>query len=820
MEPAAATPEKPVKGQLKTAADLSNRFDQLRRSRMLLERQWRLNLAFYKGKQYSFFAPKSDRLESLATEEGEKPRHRVRIVSNQIIGGSHALLAQLTKTKPQMYATPGSGSDHDVKASQMAERLLEFWWSDFKLDSTLDEALLWSIVAGQGYWKIDWDAQAGKPMRFMLDPQGQPIIDDSLKDAFRSELEAQGIEPQEKVVYLGDIKVEAMSPFDVYLDPAAKIFEDCKYAICVHYMDPAEIKARWKVEVKADAVPTTPDTTLPYSNAENASAPTVRKVFIGYWIPSPSTPNGRVVAWIDGSDKQILEDKAWSYPTNELPLVKFPGLRVPGGVYDDAPITHAIPLQKELNKTISQIVEYKNLTINPVMTAPIGSLRTRRTNEPGQVLEYAPIGQHKPEFEQLPSLPPYVFEHLKDISGRLREAFFSVDVLEGKVPPNVEAGISIDLLQEMASDRLAPIIKLLELGLARAGQQMLSLAQVYYIEPRLLKIRGSGGSTQVKKFTQADIAGGVVVYVEAGSGLPRTRAGRQARVERLVEMNIIPLDKAHKYLDLADLKGLTAQYEADEDMAYREIEKIITGQTLNQVAAQDAVQALQQGQNPETGQPLTPQDNPEQIIHRAGLQPLLGEDWDVHLDVLGFYMKGVEYESLPIEVQRDMQTHWSATLTAKLSVRPLPQPETPKVNLQIKTTAGPTAFSKIMERAGVDITPEDATEPPLETWVSDSIDDPDADAAGPGQEAAHLSKAAAGLIDAKTKIADSQAQNALNNMAHAQDTQHKEASHQQKLRHAEQAHQHALRQKSADASTAEKRAKQSSFKPKPKAKGK
>ncbi|HEX5912702.1 MAG TPA: hypothetical protein VFY54_06195, partial [Rubrobacter sp.] len=328
-------------------------------------------------------------------------------------------------------------------------------------------------------------------------------------------------------MYLGDVKVEAISPFDVLLDPTAKNFEEAKYAICIHHLDPDEVKSRWGVTVDADAVPAEPFAALPFSNSEGADEPTVKRVYIGYFQPSAAMPNGRYVVWTE-KPNQILQDGPWPYPTNDLPIVKFPGLRNPGSIYDEAVITHAIPLQKELNKTISQIVEYKNLTIRPRVWAPVGSLRQRLTSEPGNVYEYQPIAGLKPEVEDLPSLPPYVFEHLENISARLNDVFALTEVGEGKLPPNLEAGVAIDLLQEMSTDRMAPTIKLIESALGRAGQLMLSLAQKYYIEPRLLKIRGSGGSVQVKRFSQADIDGGVSVNVESGSGLPRTRAGRQA----------------------------------------------------------------------------------------------------------------------------------------------------------------------------------------------------------------------------------------------------------------------------------------------------
>lgn len=709
--------------QLRTVDDLVKKMDSLKRGRQLIENQWKLNLAFYKGRQYSYFNRASRRIESLPVEDGEKPRYRVRLVSNQIVTGAQSLLAKYIKTKPIMTATPGSGSQNDLKAAQMAERLLEHWWTDLALDDKLEEALLWSIIAGQGYWKVNWNPQAGKSMKFALDPQGKPILDDATRDLFSANLARAGVELKEQVVYMGDIEIEAFSPFNVYLDPTANTLDEAKYAICVHYLDPDEIKSRWKVEVQPDAVNTSPDSTLPFQNAADAADPSVKAVYIGYFKPQPAQPKGRYVVWID-HPKKILEDGPWPYPTHDLPLVKFPGIRIPGSIYDSSVIEHAIPLQKELNRTISQIIEYKNLTIKPRYWAPAGAIITRMTSEPGLLMEYNPVGDHKPEVEKLPSMPPYVFDHLTGIRNGLREVFGIVDVTEGNVPPNVEAGIAIDLLQEMATDRLAPTIKLIEMAIARAGQLMLNLAQQYYSEPRLLKIKGSGGSTQVKRFTKSDIQGGISIHVESGSGLPRTRAGRQARIMSLIEKGVIPADKAYKYLDMGDLKALAAQFEADEDQALREHEKIITGEIINEDEYHQVLSQLENGSltDPNTGQPISDPAQAEQMLQNAGLKPLVFENYQTHLDAHALFMKSVEFEGLPPQVKQAFISHFEQTMQALMSIPKPVEFQAVRPTLQIKTTAGPTAIADILNKAGVtEITPETMTEPPLDTWVTDDL---------------------------------------------------------------------------------------------------
>jgi hypothetical protein len=727
---------------LKTAADLTQKLDELKKSRVKHEKDWKLNLAFYRNNQWCYVA-KSGRLETLPVEDGEKPRYRVRLTANQITPGVQSLLAKLTKTRPVLNATPQSSSMGDVKAAQMSELLLEDWWVSLGLEDKLEEALLWALIAGQGYWKISWDQHASKPMKFTMNPQGQVITDDNLVTQYKHQLTQVGLPEDyaDKTIFMGDVRVDVLSPFQVWIDPAAKTFSEAKWAICEHSLSRDEIKNRFGRDIEPDSVPTDPDKSLPYNQSdENGSmTPTVKKVYFGYFLPQAALPKGRYVVWVEdggggegqpegAGDQNILYDEPWNTPSNELPLVKFGGVRVPGSTYDDAVVTMARPLQKELNRTVSQIVEYKNLTIKPRVWAPIGSLKTRLTSEPGAVYEFQPIAGLRPEIEQLPAMPPYVFNHLEDITRRLKEVFGLNEVSEGTVPPNVEAGVAIDLLQEMSTDRIAPQIKMLEVSLARAAKLLLILAQKYYIEERQMKIAGGGGSTRVKKFRGADIAGGIDVTAESGSGLPRTRAGRQARIESFIDRGILSPQKAWKYVDLADMKSVAASFMANEDQALREHDKILEGEPLNRAAMNQAIQAVMQGVNPDTGEQLS--GDPAEmkgIIERAAFMPGPADDHPTHLEQHQQFLVSVEFEALDPETQRLFYLHYQLTVEAAKEGAPIPEGQAPRVSLSMHGTLGPTVASKIMNQAGVQTQPEEFMEQPLETLVMDSVDAPDQD---------------------------------------------------------------------------------------------
>jgi len=742
-----------------SADALVKRVDELQSEREIMERQWKLNLSFYKGKQYVFYNRKSRRMESLPTDDGDKPRYRVRLVANQIAPNSNGLLARLTKTKPTFFATPAQADYEAIKATEVAESLLDYWWDTFSLGSKREEAMLWAIICGNGFWKISWDDKVGSSVKLMLNPDGEPIVNPIIEHLFKERLGKMGLDAREfeKEVFEGEIKVDVMAPFDVLLDDSAQVFEDCKYAFCVHPMSSDEIYSRYNVRLKPNAINRYPDETLPgmFGTTSGKTKQNVRTVFVGYFLSGPEFPEGRYVAFTK-SPNIVLYDGPWPYPFKKLPLVKFPGMRIPGQLYDTSVVEQAIPLQKELNRTLSQMIEYKNLTLKPQMLAPVGSLRQRMTDEPGAIFEYNPVAGKVPEAIPIQSLPSYVFQHLQDLGQRLRDTFGLNEISDGAVPPNVEAGIAIDLLQEAATDRLAPQILMMEKGLERAGNMMLELAQRYYNEPRLIMLAGAGSKAKVSRFESADIIAGVQVKVETGSGLPRTRAGKQARVMQMLQMGIISPTKAYKYLDMADFKTLQAQFEADEEQAMRENDRLIVGEPINKPAAMKAQQELMmQIDNPQvdpnTGRPSAVTPEALMQVMDAGLAPLPFENHASHLETHALYMKSPEFEDLPLEIQERFQKHYQFTMTAMQESANI-QGQPAKVSLQLRGAVGPTTGSKILTQSGLKgVTPQELLEPPLDTVVIDNKDKPNAESAG-GEDIASLQQDLANRLAEKSAV--------------------------------------------------------------------
>jgi hypothetical protein len=399
------------------------------------ENDWRMNLAFFEGDQYLRYNRMANRIDKLGIEDGEKPRYRARMVSNQILGVVNTYLSKMTKSDPVMEASPASSENHDIKAARLGEVLFQYLWDELELDAKRDEAILYSLIMGQGFLKVFWDDTYGYPVEYLIHPQtGKAVVSDDEEDILRAWSEANGVELQVERFFQGEVGVEVMSPFEVYLI-GGHTPKTAYAAITVKGYSKSFVKDTWGNKAEGIEADGQYENTLNPGEAEEKNRDLV--LIKEYWQkPGGERGEGKYIAW---AGDVVLESKDFPYEDGELPFVKLGGIKSPGRKWDMSIVTHLRPLQKELNRSLSQIVEHKNLTVHPKWLSPSGSIEGKITSEPGQVLQYRVFGHGlKPEPIPAPGMPNYVFTHIENLLQRINDVTGQHEVTHGKVPTGVE----------------------------------------------------------------------------------------------------------------------------------------------------------------------------------------------------------------------------------------------------------------------------------------------------------------------------------------------------------------------------------------------
>jgi hypothetical protein len=524
--------------------DLDELLKSSRRVRRSLEPQWMLNLAYYLGEQWVSF-------DGFKLYEPELEDWRAKLVDNRIQPVIRTEIAKMTKTRPVWVGVPRSADDEDLNAARLAERVLEWEWKNLDMLRKLRAALLWSRVTGSGFWKVCWDPELGDSTDVLIRQDGslvkdsydRPMKSDQLETLPADYVEQNGVTSRK--VAMGDIRLELRTPFEMFPDPLAGedgiesaewIGEEAVYSR-EHVYARFPLARELNIEPDSNAGGGIVESRMPGRVLGINDADTRKHGILlrEYWCkPNSEHPNGKHVVWTKGGE--ILHDGDNPYPW--LPYVMFRGIPMPGRFWPTCTTEQLISPQTELNKVESQIAENAERFGNPSRARPSTYEGDEWLGLPGEEVEYVPTGgpDSLPQFIQPPELPAYVQNRISQIEGSIREIAAQHEVSNGTVPAGVTAASAINLLQEQDDTRLGPDIADMEEAIAGAGRRIIYLVANHWNDQRMIRVGGDDGPWQFQAWRRGLLKGDQGVEVQAGSGMPQSKAAKQAAIGEVLRM--------------------------------------------------------------------------------------------------------------------------------------------------------------------------------------------------------------------------------------------------------------------------------------------
>lgn len=520
-----------------TIAYCNSLFESCRQERQRFERQWFMNMAFFFGRHYVQWLGGTPDLQSFARlHEPKAPPWRVRLVINKMRLIIRKELAKVTKETPRGYVIPSSTDDEDLAAARAGDALYEFFWRDLGLSTIERRAIFWTLLCGTAFMK-DW-----------FDPD---------------KTDNSGVK--------GSVVVEPVTPFHVYVPDLHEVeIENQPYVIHALVKDIEWVNSSFKNQVQGESGgnETLESTFLTALGVNNNPKTSQRVAVKELWIkPNNRYKDGALITW---AGTQLLNFReGWPYKHNQFPFTKFDHIPT-GRFYADSSIIDLIPLQKELNRSRSQMVEAKNRMAKPQLVAPRGSIDPGKiTSEPGLIITYTP-GYQPPTPIPLTPMPGYVTDEIQRIENDIADVSSQHEVSSGSVPPGVGAATAIAYLQEADDSVLAPTIASLEEGIEKVGRHLLSHVNQFWQAERTIQVVGKNAKFDAFKFSQATLAGNNDFRVESGSATPRSRAAKQAFLMELADKGVITPEQLLKYLEMGDAASLYEESQIDTRQAQRE----------------------------------------------------------------------------------------------------------------------------------------------------------------------------------------------------------------------------------------------------------
>jgi hypothetical protein len=641
-----------------------DQFRAIRNARVITERQWYMNLAFYFGKQHvAMLKPQSLGIGSglsMRLHVPPAPYYRMRPVINRIRPTIRTELAQLTANRPNAQIVPASSEDRDMYAAMAGEQIWYNQYTDKKLKHLIRRAMWWTLICGTGFIKTYWDPMSGD-MVPRINEMGIPDFDENMQPV---------MEPE------GDIQYIVETPFHVLVpDLREEELESQPFLIHAQTKSPEQVMMKYPKALDGSDI----------RSGDSAAADILEDSFLNLigtqaldkqksilcmevWVKPgehPMFPEGAFYTIV--GNKIVQGQMGWPYSHNKFPFAKFD--HIPAGkFYSSSLVEDLIPLQKEYNRTRGQIIEAKNRMAKPQLLAPRGSVDASKiTTEPGQVILYTP-GVDPPQPLPLQNLPSYVIQELERILMDWSDISGQHEVTHGQVPPGVTAATAISYLQERDESKLSPTFDSLEEGVEKIAQMALSYVRDYWTTERTVKVTGPDGSFDAMAFKGSDLRNNVDIRVEGGSALPVSKAAKQAFIMDLMNMGFLEPQKGLEVMDMGGINKIYEQIQIDQRQAQRENLKMskVSEEMLEQYNQQN-MQMIQDTTeiDEETGEPAFDEETGEAVGWTAfgGQEPPLivpVNTWDnhkKHIEVHNNFRKSQTFENLPEHVKMLFEAH-------------------------------------------------------------------------------------------------------------------------------------------------------------------
>jgi hypothetical protein len=352
-----------------------------------------------------------------------------------------------------------------------------------------------------------------------------------------------------------------------------------------------------------------------------------------YERPSQQHPKGRriVVAnskvlYIGSTDSEGTELGDW-HPYSEMRWET-----VPGRFWGKSPLDPATEINKRINSIDSAIILVRKTMAVPQKLVPKGSgiKQGDWTGRPGQIIEYR--SGETPTTVPSAGVDPQVFEERKQMVQAIKDITGAVDILKGDRPPGVTAASAMELLFEVATGKLRPVLDRWKKFVESSQKKQLQLVARKYKEPRDEFIKMMAAKNKdvppelINSFIGTDLYDNCNVTIEAGSNVPKLQSARKAQLLEAAQTGALQLElpeNRSKFLDSLGILGFAEDVDPDKKRAEWE------NDLLNNITR-------------------TP-DKPAIVLDVDNHQ--------IHIDVHQRRMKEPSFMSMPFEAQQAYMQH-------------------------------------------------------------------------------------------------------------------------------------------------------------------
>lgn len=547
------------------------------------------HLLFFDGRQHIDWSGVTQSWRDAPLAPGE-----IRTSANYIRPILRSRLSRVLSADFVWRAIPRSNADEDRDRATVAEQFLRSRWDRLAMDNRLRMALGLAFCSGVAYLKQFWNHDTGpmtpavvllphpatgEPTEYpvsrdgtpLMDPQGAPLrdhpdaftyrpgdTDSAVRSIFnvRMNPDAHGLEPAEGFRWLIDADVVPLSLVRArYGSRAAAVSRD---------RGGAESQRMWQRLVRSVADAFGPSTASD-SYAGSSDLPDRDTTLLAeYWeAPSEELPEGRLIVT---AGWQLLHDGP--LPQGFVPYVPIYDERRAFDANGRSLVQDLVPPQRMLNRMLSLIQqELRAEGTGQWYGFDVPGLFDQLTNEAGahiripMTTQTASLGldgilKHVPKA----SINPAWVAMYEEAKRQLFDIGAFHEIQRGQVPPGVDSGIAVQLLQEAENAQLHDTVRTVKESLKSWGRQHLALARWGYgqNEARWLPVQRDDLDFLLQAMTGADLPDPDTIDLDVDGFEPASKAAFRADIKDLMDKQLIDARTGLELLDLG--RGVKGAY--------------------------------------------------------------------------------------------------------------------------------------------------------------------------------------------------------------------------------------------------------------------
>lgn len=554
----------------------------VKKTRESMDLEWYINDQFEKGNHYMMVNTTTGSLEV----NPPKRRGEVRMVVNKIRSTKRAIQNYVTRTQPKWEIIPGDTDEDTIKNAREIGKVMDYLYRRLHLEQMVYGVIDTGLSTSVGIVEVDWDE------------------------------EAEG--------GIGQVRIRMHDPFDVWIDKRAYLYagrlvgrfiaKTVKKSVAeVKYDKRYDEKARKEVQPDEDLATSRLKAKIiqkeqGQSDDKSIPATTVKEFHL--WCDDKNESGGYIKLFTYCGSQILLEK---DLKDREFPIYIYQIQMNPLKVYQRAWVTDAIPLNKAIDKALSQKIMYMDQALKYRILAEKGHGAATITNEHGEIIEINK-GRNYTQMTMNP-LPAGYDSVSNEANAELEDTLGAHDAALGRMPTGARSGDTLEAIQAADANNLTGLTASLESFLSVVGERVLNIVSQKYQVSRIakiaepeegqeyLKVIGKGSKNKPKGATV--IGDDNEVIVKIGSWLGHTLEAKRKTMMELAKLGILPAEEILRQFEFPNVEELSAKAR-DQRLEQGQMDLAIAGHAQGEG---------QQGQQEQTG-------NDKQMIQIADKENL------------------------------------------------------------------------------------------------------------------------------------------------------------------------------------------------------